>query len=236
MKPHQAPITTIKHPEWHPQRLPEFDARMAVESAALLQQLQTDSVYRRACLDDPRLLHRRLYAPFAPPTHPEYAGAYRGAPGTSLALRIMGGPSVMFEGQTFNFMEPETVRPAMEGLIETVRERIDTLRQPWDQLVTLSHLFSQFGFIHPFLDGNGHVQRSLFAAAALEMNLPLSNRFAIHPRSYDFLLAHALENYSRRPDRRPQWLSAVAEYIVQWLDGPFDAPGMGMAPLEEEDL
>ena len=99
---------TIKHPEWHPQRDPEFDARMAVESAALLQQLRTDPVYRRESLDDPRLLHRRLYASFAPPTHPEYAGVYRGAPGTSLALRIMGGPSVIVDGQTvqtgsFNF-------------------------------------------------------------------------------------------------------------------------------------
>lgn len=63
--------------------------------------------------------------------------------------------------------------------------------------MTLAHLFSPFGFIHPFLDGNGHTQRALFGAAALEMGIPLSNRFAIHPRSYDFLLGHALENYSR---------------------------------------
>ena len=227
---------TIQHPEWHPQRLTGFDARMTVESAALLLQLQTDPAYRRASLDDPRILHHRLYASFAPTTHPEYAGGYRGAAGTSLALRVMGGPSVIVEGQTFNFMEPESVHPAMTGLVQTVRERIDTPSRPWDQLVTLSYLFSMFGFIHPFLDGNGHVQRSLFAAAALEMGLPLSNRFAIHPRSYDFLLAYALENYSRRLDQRPQWLSAVAEYIAQWLGGPFDAAGMGMAPLEEDDL
>ncbi|MCA0367941.1 MAG: Fic family protein [Proteobacteria bacterium] len=227
---------TIKHPEWHPQRHPEFDAQMTVESATLLQQLQTDPSYRRACLDDPRLVHRQLYAVFAPATHPEYAGVYRGAPGSSLAFRVMGGPSVITDGETFNFMAPAAVHPAMQRLVVTVRDRIDTLSQPWDQLVTLSYLFSQFGFIHPFLDGNGHVQRSLFAAAALEMDLPLSKRFAIHPRSYDFLLAHALENYSCRSDHRPQWLSAVAEYIVQWVDGPFDAPGMGMAPLEGEDV
>ena len=226
---------TLQHPEWHPQRHPDFDDRMAVESATLLQKLRTDPVYRRACLDDPRGLHRDLYSAFVPPAHPEYAGGYRGVPGTSLALRVMGGPSVIVEGQTFTFMDPPDVPSAMQSLVGTVRLRIDTLVEPWDQLVTLSYLFSQFGFIHPFLDGNGHVQRSLFAAAALEMNLPLSNRFAIHPRPYDFLLAHTLENYSRRPAQRPQWLSAVAEYLLQWLEGPFDAPGMGMAPLDRED-
>jgi len=128
---------TIKHPEWHPQRHPEFDAQMTVESATLLQQLQTDPSYRRACLDDPRLVHRQLYAVFAPATHPEYAGVYRGAPGSSLAFRVMGGPSVITDGETFNFMAPAAVHPAMQRLVVTVRDRIDTLSQPWDQLVTV---------------------------------------------------------------------------------------------------
>jgi len=174
---------TIQHPEWHPQRHPDFDDRMAVESATLLQKLRTDPVYRRACLDDPRGLHRDLYSAFVPPAHPEYAGGYRGVPGTSLALRVMGGPSVIVEGQTFTFMDPPDVPSAMQSLVGTVRLRIDTLVEPWDQLVTLSYLFSQFGFIHPFLDGNGHVQRSLFAAAALEMNrFPTGSR-SIHDRT-----------------------------------------------------
>ena len=151
---------TLQHPEWHPQRHPDFDDRMAVESATLLQKLRTDPVYRRACLDDPRGLHRDLYSAFVPPAHPEYAGGYRGVPGTSLALRVMGGPSVIVEGQTFTFMDPPDVPSAMQSLVGTVRLRIDTLVEPWDQLVTLSYLFSQFGFIHPFLDGNGQIGRA----------------------------------------------------------------------------
>lgn len=38
---------------------------------------------------------------------------------------------------------------------------------PYIKLLTLTYLFCWFGKIHPFLDGNGHDQRALFAAAAV---------------------------------------------------------------------
>ncbi len=220
-------------PSWHPEAHPDFDAAMTTASVEILDRLRDDPVFRSSILEDPQVLHRHLYKHFVPPSHPEYAGTYRGTLGTSLEHRIMGGPSVIQQGKTFNFREPAGVPDATERLLADVRTMIARAATPWEQLWALTNLFARFGAIHPFLDGNGHVQRALFSAAALEMGLQLSNRFAIHPRSYDFLLAFALETFTRSntDDQRSQWAMAVAEYLAQWLAGPFDAPGSGLPPL-----
>lgn len=220
-----------KAPEWHPIEDPTYDVVMTAENTRLLSQLADDPALRASVLADPRDLHHALYAPFAPPTYPEYAGTYRGTLRSSLEERPMGAPSVIFPGENFGFITSKEVPAAMAQLVTDARQAMRDADGDWEKLATLAYIFAHFGLIHPFLDGNGHVQRALFAAAALEMDLPLSNRFAIHPRSYDMLLAHALESYTRLPSRRPEWLAAIAEYLAQWLAGPFDRPGSGLAPL-----
>lgn len=221
----------IKHPEWHPLGHPGYETAMSAANDMLLTRLAADPEFRASILADPRDLHRLLYAPFAPASHPEYAGTYRGEPGTSLERRVMGGPSVIDPGEVFGFLKASAVPGAIAHLLNDVRAEMASADAPWLKLRTLAYLFATFGAYHPFLDGNGHVQRTMFAAAALEMGLPLSNRFAIHPRSYDLLLGLVLEQYTRDEIRRGEWLTAVAEYVAQWLGGPFDAPGSGLAPL-----
>ncbi len=102
------------------------------------------------------------------------------------------------------------------------------------KLLGLAYTFCWFGKIHPFLDGNGHVQRAIFAAMATEFGYPLSARFAIHPRSYDRLMGIALELFTRASSgAEVQELPLVAEYLGFFLDGPFNAPrkNMGAATL-----
>lgn len=204
---------------------------MTIAAQALISDLHKDPALRRAVLADPAQIHRRLYAPFIPPGQDDYAGVYRGTPGTSLEHRRMGGPSVLAPEMMLEFMPAKAVPEAMARLTALVGQLMAEARNSWDQISALAYLFCQFGYIHPFLDGNGHVQRALFAAAALEMGIPLSKRFALHPRAHDFLLAVVLETYSRGPDAvRPRWVSGAAEYLVQWLGGPFEAPGAGLPP------
>ena len=91
--------------------------------------------------------------------------------------------------------------------------------------MALAYAFCRFGKIHPFIDGNGHVQRAVFAVMATEFGFPLSPRFAIHPRPFDRLLAAALELFGRAPeDEEQEDLGLVAEYLAFFLDGPFNAP------------
>ena len=54
--------------------------------------------------------------------------------------------------------------------------------------------FAVFGFIHPFLDGNGHIQRLILAACVFERaDIELLQSWTIHPRPYGEDVALAFE-------------------------------------------
>lgn len=216
-------------PLWQAHTAPDYDAIMREACAVLAARIRSDSTYRRQLLRDPRACHRNLFERFAPEGYKEYAGTYRGTPGTSLEHRPMHAPSLQEGARFFAFVPPNHVPARIAELLDTVEREREQARAAdrYVQLLYLTHLFAWFGAIHPFLDGNGHVQRALFAAAAAELNIPMSSRFAIHPRSYDRLLASQLELFTRANGGTPQ-LAAVAEYLAFWLGGPFDVPGSGI--------
>lgn len=189
----------------------------------LLRDILQSPTLRREILSDPRPLHRRLFSAFAPADFPDYAGVYRGEAGTSLAKRRMSAPSELWPGEGYEFVAPAEVPSRMATLLDTLdRLAADPKAEDFGRLVALSYAFCWFGKIHPFLDGNGHVQRALFAALATEFGYPLSARFAIHPRPFDRLLAMALERFARSsPGEENAELGLVAEYLAFFLDGPF---------------
>lgn len=220
-------------PEWQAYAMPDYDAAMTRACAELQQRILADPTYRMSILTDPRDLHRALFAEFTPSGYPEYAGTYRGTVGTSLGGRRMGAPQIFDLKKSFAFEEPQKVTAALDFMLSEVRRELVPARSatPFVQLLTLTHLFCWFGKIHPFLDGNGHIQRALFAAAAAELEVPLASRFAIHPRPFDRLLAWPLERFTiAKPDQREHFLAMVAEYLSSWLAGPFDRPASGIAP------
>lgn len=212
-------------PQWQAHDAAGFDATMDVRCAALLSDIKGDRPRRRAILADPRDLHRELFASFAPPAHPEYAGTYRGTAGTSLAHRTISAPCQFEPGAHYDFCPPEEVLARMARLLRETEELLqDPEADDFGRLIALTYTFCWFGKIHPFLDGNGHVQRAIFAAMATEFGYPLSPRFAIHPRPYDRLMATALEVFSRAPvGKENSELSLAAEYLAFFLDGPFNA-------------
>jgi fido (protein-threonine AMPylation protein) len=220
-------------PEWQAYTMPNYDAVMTQACTDLQQRILTDPAYRSSILTDPRDLHRSLFAGFTPSGYPEYAGTYRGAVGSSLEHRRSGAPQIFSPQKSFSFEEPKDVPAGIDFMLSEIRRELAPARSaaPYVQLLTLTHLFCWFGKIHPFLDGNGHVQRALFTAAATEMEIPLATRFAIHPRPFDSLLAWPLEMFTRAaPDQREQFLGMVAEYLSSWLAGPFDLPASGISP------
>lgn len=225
--------TMTTAPEWQAYAMPNYDAATTQACTDLQQRILVDAAYRSSILTDPRDLHRTLFTGITPPGYPEYAGTYRGAAGTSLEGRRSGAPQVFSPQKSFSFEKPENVAARLNFMLSQVRHELVPARSatPFVQLLTLTHLFCWFGKIHPFLDGNGHIQRALFAAAATELAIPLAARFAIHPRPFDRLLAWPLEMFTRAaPDQREHFLAMVAEYLSSWLAGPFDLPASGIAP------
>jgi len=213
-------------PKWQAHRSADFDVLMAERCSALLNRIVLDPASRAAILADPRDLHRELFAPFTPPNHSEYAGTYRGTSGTSLTDRRVSAARLLEEGRDYEFCLPNEVSERMGRLLEATRDLLsDKSAKDFGKLIALAYTFCWFGKIHPFLDGNGHVQRAIFAAMATEFGFPLSARFAIHPRPYDRLLATALEIFACAPvGRENEELGLVAEYLGFFLEGPFNAP------------
>jgi hypothetical protein len=212
-------------PPWQAHDAGNYDSEMTVRCGALLGEIISDPARRRGILVDPRNLHRELFAPFAPAGHSEYAGAYRGTPGTTLADRRMSSESQIEPGTVYEFCLPGDVTARMDTVLEHTHAWLgDATADDYGKLIGLTYTFCWFGKIHPFLDGNGHVQRAIFAAMATEFGYPLSARFAIHPRPFDRLLAIALEIFTRAPaGKENEELGLVAEYLAFFLDGPFNA-------------
>ena len=216
---------TTSPPPWQAHDSADYDSTMADQCSMLLAEIIADPARRQAILADPRDLHRTLFASFAPPSHNQYAGTYRGTPGTTLAGRRMSSESQLEAGGQFEFCLPNEVPARMNLLLDHTQQWLrDASANDYGRLLGLSYTFCWFGKIHPFLDGNGHVQRAIFAAMATEFGFPLSARFAIHPRPYDRLLATALEIFTRAPaNEENSELALVAEYLAFFLDGPFNS-------------
>jgi fido (protein-threonine AMPylation protein) len=217
---------TNSAPRWQAHTAKDYDAKLSAQCAALSSEIVSNSARRQRIIADPRELHAELFSQFTPPDHPEYVGTYRGTPGTTLADRRMSAGSQLQPETEFEFVPPAEVSLRMSAMLTNTRAMLAEYgANDFGKLIALSHTFSWFGKIHPFLDGNGHVQRALFAAMATEFGFPLSNRFTIHPRPYDRLLALALETFTRAPKgKETEEVGLVAEYLGFFLDGPFDAP------------
>lgn len=217
---------TSSPPTWQAHNAADYDSTMTARCSALLTEIIADPERRQAILSDPRDLHHELFASFAPPDHGEYAGSCRGTPETALTNRRISAVRQMKPGSEFEFCLPAEVPARVDRLLlQTKGFLADASADDFGKLIALTYTFCWFGKIHPFLDGNGHVQRAIFAAMATEFGYPLSARFVIHPRPYDRLLATALEIFTCAPvGKENEELGSVAEYLAFFLDGPFNAP------------
>jgi fido (protein-threonine AMPylation protein) len=213
-------------PAWQAHRSTNYDSAMLDRCNTLLKEIVSDPARRIKILADPRNLHRELFASFVPPGQHEYAGTYRGTPDTALLDRRIVTDSLIQTGSHYEFCLPGEVPARMDQLMQQTRAWLaDAKLDDYGRLLALAYTFCWFGKIHPFLDGNGHVQRAIFAAAVAECGFPLSPRFVIHPRPFDRLLATALEFFCCAPDgKENEELPLVAEYLAFFLDGPYNGP------------
>lgn len=228
---------TVPPPPWHAHEADDYDRQMTTSCSQLLEEIVADPARRQSILRDPRKIHRELFAPFVPASYAIYAGNYRGLENSPLAHRIVAAASELRPGQTLKFCAPHEVHARTAELLQHTRQHFDKAPETdFGKLLALTHTFCWFGLIHPFLDGNGHIQRAMFATMATGFGYPLSKRFAIHPRPYDRLLALGLETFTlAAAGQKSEELGLVAEYLAFFLDGPFCAPRMniGLASLYE---
>jgi fido (protein-threonine AMPylation protein) len=190
MNEHQPPQV------WHPEENPDYDAILGPASAEVLRSLD-DVGKRLAFLKDSRPTHRYLYERLTPNGQPEYAGTFRGTLGTSLEKRTLGARMVSKPGAMKAFLEPHKVHSAMTtGFFQQALNPLlaSTPVSREQHFAAATKLFFIFGLIHPYLDGNGHIQRLIFTAAIRQHSeLKLRPSWTIHPRPYDVEMATAFE-------------------------------------------
>jgi fido (protein-threonine AMPylation protein) len=211
-------------PTWKPLQVPGYGQIMRARCDRLMEEILKDEDRRKVVLSNPRAIHRELFQGLTPDGYEHYAGSYRGSESNGLKGREVAGPSLVDKHNRFQFLPAGQVAQKMTELLEFIDFAVlNTPSEPEAKLGNLAKAFGYFGAIHPFLDGNGHVQRALFAAMATAFKIPLSQRFSIHPRPYDLLLMTMLELFTRSNGHQDD-IDRVGEYLRFFLDGPFAKP------------
>lgn len=133
-------------PTWQAHHAVNYDSAMTARCSALLGQIISNPARRREIIADPQNLHRELFTSFAPPGHDEYAGTYRGTPGTSLANRRISSESLIEPAGQYEFSLPGEVPALMNQLLEHTHTWLtDTKVDDYGKLLGLAYTFCWFG-------------------------------------------------------------------------------------------
>jgi hypothetical protein len=137
---------TSSPPLWQAHAAPAYDSTMTTRCVVLLADIIANPKRRQAIFSDPRDLHHELFASFAPPGHGEYAGAYRGTVGTSLANGRTSSDSQMETGKQYEFCLPAEVPPRMDQLLQQARDLLgDASTDDFGKLIALTYTFCWLG-------------------------------------------------------------------------------------------
>lgn len=135
-------------------------------------------------LADPRPIHKQVYAALTPPDQPEYAGNYRGSAFASLENSVVASAFNETEGTRILALPAQ-----VDSLMQDYAAWTLSVSREWPRslpaaLTLYSRLMIAFGFIHPFQDGNGHIQRLTFQYLIERAGFSMAPAWSIHPCPY----------------------------------------------------
>lgn len=178
--------------------------------ASLLADLrELDDAALAAALSQPSGLHRTLYRDLTPDDHPEFAGNYRGSIFPALRNCVVASAFTGNEGSRL-LLPPDRVAEYMETYAQLIAHVLTTARPPSSRTIEmLASVTVVFGKIHPFLDGNGHIQRLTFQLLAERAGYVTAAWWRIHPKPY----GEAMDRMKVSGD-----VKALAEALAVYLE------------------
>lgn len=195
-EPKPLPHTAIKFAQ-----LPEEQDLLRQRSDKAEQEFRSVSLDGHdLIIADLRGLHRTLYQGLCK-VLPEAVGEYRGTPGTSIAdaqrvVRVRGSAKGL--KRTDQCAPPSRVAEEMNTLLHDIR-RYWAGCSPSDAIAQIADFTFRFYWIHPFLDGNGHVWRLATIALARRAKLRVLPDWTVMQRPYDAAFSLGLQNFRQNP-------------------------------------
>ena len=179
--------------EWQIESFDNFDLILKKRCGEMINRLNAMSLESaREALGDPRGLHSSLYFKLTPPLHEEVAGNYRGSDFDVLRNSVVFfafGPN---DGTT-EIARPNQVAQMMLHYKQALRHhRFRRLNSVEETLRSFIPLTIAFGAIHPFLDGNGHIQRLTFQHMVERVGYRMKPIWTVHPCPYGEVVHRAL--------------------------------------------
>lgn len=145
-----------------------------------------------AVLADPRALHRALFHDLTPEDSPEMAGNFRGSDYPSLNQSEILFAFNDTQG-TAHFARPYQVAGLMTQYGALMRAcGFRSAATVGEKLAVVSPLLVLFGLIHPFIDGNGHMQRLTAQCLFERAGFAMSRDWRVHPCPYQEEMHRAL--------------------------------------------
>lgn len=190
-------------PPWEPEDFSDFDLILSQRMWGALEWLKIlDKTKSHSIVKDTRLFHARYYRGLTPNKYGYYAGNYRG----DTRFNCLRYRHVTIRG--FQGSSPDRVEGHMQELAGEIEKAaaefatLDTLPSVGfsdeDKLIrktaVFAAIYTSFVAIHPYLNGNGHAARFIFAAFFLPYGY-VPQRFPIHPNRDKKTLSDLITDY-----------------------------------------
>lgn len=151
-------------------------------------------------------LHTELFTGLAP-SLPDAVGTFRGTPGSSVenaerVVKVSGHVPGLREYD--RCLSPHLVLSEMNAFENALQTLI---QDPFTRnfLSDYCELCHRFFYIHPFIDGNGHVWRAVTIALARQFDIEVHSTWCIDPKPYGPDFSYALQVFLDAPQILNEW-------------------------------
>jgi hypothetical protein len=169
--------------QWNYKEHPLFPDAVVKSLKDMFTKAYGDTQFVTKMVAAPSLIHRALFRDVTQESNAQFAGGYRGSPD-----RCLSNMTVTFGGQVG--ASPDSVsyqmlvfgQQARSYLRRLAKAEVDSTRRSILRATIAARLFTDFIFVHPFADGNGHTARTMVAMIYLGDRVNLEG-WPVEPRS-----------------------------------------------------